>query len=264
MKYIPEYEELIEGKEIYSWSFQDEMGRYNFAGQFVKEKTVLDIACGTGYGTKYLLRNGAKQVISGDISLQALTTARAQCNASESNFLLCDANNLPFPDHLFDVIVSFETIEHLCDGWSFLSECCRIMKDSGILIISTPNKNITSPFSNKPLASIHRKEYTPVELNYMLGNVFKDVCLFSQHNLSGWSKVSAQVKSCGGFVLEKIAGNRVNARKFGNLFFHKDYHKIKVPSVDRVDELLNFNSVPIPWVIQNRKTPGCIIAIAGK
>jgi len=65
MKGVSEFEELIEGNEVPSWSFIDEMSRYAFAARYVKSKVVLDIACGTAYGARYLLKKGAKQVVGG-------------------------------------------------------------------------------------------------------------------------------------------------------------------------------------------------------
>ena len=62
-----------------------------------------------------------------------------------------DATHLPFRKHIFDSIVSLETLEHIRDQMAFLNNIKEALKKSGKLILSTPNKMCTSPFLPKPL-----------------------------------------------------------------------------------------------------------------
>ncbi|MCL0074185.1 class I SAM-dependent methyltransferase [Dehalococcoidia bacterium] len=98
-----------------------------FTDQFVPNKTVLDVACGSGHISASLKRN-AERVIGGDISKSAIEYAVLHYEKDGLDFLLLDAQWLPFPDGTFDVIVSLETIEHLPEYEQFLSECKRVLK----------------------------------------------------------------------------------------------------------------------------------------
>src|SRR6267143_2879151 len=100
--------------------------RYNFAAQFVRGKIVLDIACGSGMGSEFLLRSGATKVIGVDISRESLDFASAQY--PNIDFLWGDASShIPLPDGVVDVVVSFETIEHFRDQTTFLQQCRRVL-----------------------------------------------------------------------------------------------------------------------------------------
>jgi glycosyltransferase involved in cell wall biosynthesis/SAM-dependent methyltransferase len=108
----------------------------------VNQKRVLDIACGEGYGSNLLLQWGATEVVGVDISREAIAAARHYFSSPGANFLECDVDNA-WNDVLdlgpFDVVVSFETIEHVKRPDAFISllkACCR---DGGVTVISAPN-----------------------------------------------------------------------------------------------------------------------------
>jgi len=112
--------------------------RYAFAAQYVRSRAkVLDIACGTGYGIPFFKK--AKFLVAADISLDALKVGKSLYNSSRTTFVQCDAEYLPFKDASFDLITSFETIEHLKNPRLFLSELKRCAKPGARIIISTPN-----------------------------------------------------------------------------------------------------------------------------
>jgi len=123
--------------EVYLWH----IGRYIFALKFISsDDLVLDIACGTGYGSYLLAKKGAKKVIGVDISKDAVNYAKTRYKSNNLKFLVGDATNMPINSSEIDVLVSFETIEHLKNPDEFLMECKRVLKDSGTLVLSTPNK----------------------------------------------------------------------------------------------------------------------------
>ncbi len=144
--------------------------RYVFALPFVENKTVLDIACGTGYGIG-LLRSRARFVTGVDIDTVAANEARRECGENGS-VLLGNGLGLPFGDGSFDVITSFETFEHLHERAQFLSELRRVLDRGGSLILSTPNANYTLPVNGKPSNPFHIHEYTPKELRTELEKHF--------------------------------------------------------------------------------------------
>lgn len=169
---IPQYNK---GELIYL----EHISRYYFAKQFIKNKIVLDIACGSGYGTNYLFQSGAKKVIGIDISNETIAYCQRKYKNKNISFLQGNIEKpLPFSTNEFDVIVSMETIEHLHNQKSFLNECKRILKKNGILIISTPNA-LVYPKGNK----FHINEFTPKEFKKILLRYFKYVELFYQNNI---------------------------------------------------------------------------------
>jgi len=148
----------------------EHVARYVFASQYIENKNILDIACGTGYGLGFL-KNKSKLVIGVDIDIKAVREAKKECNEKVS-VLTGDALKLPFADERFDLITSFETLEHLHERRLFLSELNRVLKQNGILILSTPNANYTKPLNGKPLNPFHVFEYKPEELRVELENHF--------------------------------------------------------------------------------------------
>ncbi len=113
--------------------------RYAFAKNLVKDKLVLDVASGEGYGS-FLLASSAKSVIGVDIDNNSIEHAKGKYNKGNLSYVQASALGLPFDDNHFDVIVSFETLEHLAQHQEMLAEFKRVLKTDGILIISTPDK----------------------------------------------------------------------------------------------------------------------------
>lgn len=145
--------------------------RYSFALPHVKNKDVLDIACGTGYGLAFLKRV-SKTVTGVDVDFEAASESLNECDGKKTRVLLGDGTNLPFKDDTFDVVTSFETIEHLHNRIGFLAELRRILKENGKLLLSTPNANYTRPVNGKPTNPFHIFEYEPDELRLELENHF--------------------------------------------------------------------------------------------
>lgn len=144
--------------------------RYVFALPFVENKTVLDIACGTGYGIG-LLRSTAKFVTGVDIDPVAANEAKAECGDNGA-VLLGNGLGLPFADGTFEVITSFETLEHLHERFAFLAELKRVLTADGTLILSTPNANYSLPVNGVPANPFHIHEYEPDELRAELEEHF--------------------------------------------------------------------------------------------
>lgn len=140
---------------------EDHFARYQFLKKMVRNSVILDVACGTGYGTKIIKKLGAKSVYGLDISKESIKYAKKNYAAPGIKYFLGSADKMPFIDEFFDLVVSFETIEHLNDQvrTNYLKEIHRVLKSKGILVISTPNKNITSPFTKQPLNKYHFREY---------------------------------------------------------------------------------------------------------
>ncbi len=169
-------ERIVPGK-VDVFLFREHEARYVFAGRFVKDKRVLDVACGAGIGTHYLLEAGAQSCLGLDIDAAAVDYARAAYKGC--CFTQGDATNLCLPDESVDVVVSFETIEHLGNQLRFLEECNRVLRPGGILICSTPNHTLHRWARRNPF---HVRELTINEFADLFKVVFANVQLYAQNN----------------------------------------------------------------------------------
>lgn len=108
--------------------------------------------------------------------------ASEHCKRKNIKFHVGDAINLNFfKDGQFDVIISFEVIEHIPNYFQYLNEARRLLKDNGVLIISTPNKKYHSPDSEKPTNPFHVTEFWLEDLKELLRKYFRDVKLYGQN-----------------------------------------------------------------------------------
>jgi O-antigen biosynthesis protein len=161
--------------------YDEHIYRYIFAASLAENKVVLDVACGTGYGGGYMVEKGAAEVVGVDISMLAVDYAQERLGRNnKASFICADAIRLPFVDNAFDIVVSFETIEHIRQYRKFLTECRRVLKENGLLICSTPNRKIFSPSLAKPINTFHVKEFWPEEFYHLLRRYFADTTLYGQ------------------------------------------------------------------------------------
>ncbi|GLK94471.1 class I SAM-dependent methyltransferase [Achromobacter insolitus] len=117
------------------------IARYSFAKHCCAGKRVLDIACGEGYGSRLLANWGASAVVGVDVSQEAIVNAERYFANEKVSFLLGTAESITeqFEPQSFDMIVSFETIEHVQDPLLFLRNMRALLKPGGIIAISCPN-----------------------------------------------------------------------------------------------------------------------------
>jgi len=165
--------------------------RYEFASAFIKNMKgglTLDIACGTGYGCKILSNKGnIPEIIGVDISREAISFACANYKTAEIEFVIGDAVNLPFSKEKFDYVVCFETLEHIKTPEKMLQELRRILKSNGLLIISTPNRKLTSPgksIRDQPDNPYHIVEYSTNEFIRLLSKYFEVLEVYGQRGIS--------------------------------------------------------------------------------
>ena len=151
--------------------------RYSSILECVKGKKVLDIASGSGYGTA-LLASSASHVTGVDIDKGAIKYAKANYSLDNVDFVLGSGVEVPLKDNIFDVVVSFETIEHIDDYRTFLSEVKRMLKPDGLFILSTPN-DVEFPESNH----FHVHEFQQAELEKVVKKYFKN---FKTHLQATW------------------------------------------------------------------------------
>ena len=153
--------------------------RYYFVKDLVKNKHVCDIACGEGYGSA-LLAMDAGSVTGVDIDCETIKLAQQKYNNIPNlEYVQLNALNLLFEDNKFDVVVSFETLEHLEDHNNLLSEFSRVLKKDGVLIISTPDKDVYSSH-DEGHNEFHVKELSASEFNLLIKEKFKYIKTFGQ------------------------------------------------------------------------------------
>jgi ubiquinone/menaquinone biosynthesis C-methylase UbiE len=156
---VPEYHK---GTLIYAEHYT----RYLAAKNIIKDKIVLDIACGTGYGSK-LISQHARKVFGVDIDDPTINYAKKHYSGKNIEYKVGDGQKIPIEDNSIDVVITFETIEHVEDYNLFLKEVKRVLKDDGVVILSTPND---LEFAEGNHFHLHEFEYN--ELMSMLKKYF--------------------------------------------------------------------------------------------
>ncbi len=153
--------------------------RYVFARRFAAGKRVLDAACGEGYGSA-LLATVAAGVVGIDIAETAIAHARARYGGLPNlEFRQGDCTALDVPAASFDVVVSFETLEHVAAQEALVAGFARALTTDGVLVISSPDKRTysdVSGFRNE----YHVRELYRDELLALLMPHFPHVRLYGQ------------------------------------------------------------------------------------
>ncbi|WP_418026704.1 methyltransferase domain-containing protein [Paenibacillus sp. JJ1722] len=170
-------------KDNFNNVLEEHLRRYELACEYSKDKIILDAACGAGYGSKMMKSAGAAMVVGVDIDQDSVNNAKRTYHADNINFMYGDVNKLPFKDETFDMVVSFETIEHIANGADWIKESARLLKEEGLFLVSTPNRSITNPgnyFEEQPLNQHHCFEYNITEFIGELMNEYDILDIFGQ------------------------------------------------------------------------------------
>ncbi len=162
--------DLHKGSLIYA----EHMIRYRAAQKLVAGKVVLDIASGSGYGT-HLLAQSAKKVYGVDVDKESVDYSAKKYGGKNIEFMVGDGESIPLKDASVDVVITFETIEHIKDYEKFMDEVSRVLKPDGLAIVSTPN-DLEFAEGNH----YHLHEFTEDELTKMVSKRFKNVDSFYQ------------------------------------------------------------------------------------
>jgi ubiquinone/menaquinone biosynthesis C-methylase UbiE len=183
--------------------FLEHQHRYQMALRFAKDRAVLDIASGEGYGS-ILLASVARSVIGVDISQAAVTHCQKSYKRENLEFRVGSCTSIPLPDQSVDLVVSFETLEHIDAHDQMLSEIKRVLRPDGSLIISSPEKaaytdatGLTNPFHVKEL---YRDEFTELMHRY-----FDHVTMHGQRIGFG-SFIASEANSAPAFEIDSGAG----------------------------------------------------------
>lgn len=177
-----EYKYNWSGERLETFIFNDGMlehlHRYALTLPIVKGKNVLDIACGEGYGAN-LLSEFANKVTAVDINKETVEKAALKYKNKNLEFITGSATSLSLPDHSVDIVVSFETLEHLSEHDLMLRELKRVLRPDGILIISTPDK-LNYADRNILKNPYHVKELYEAEFKALINSYFKNTAFYQQ------------------------------------------------------------------------------------
>lgn len=151
--------------------------RYGFASQFCDGKDVVDIASGTGYGSRILSRK-ADSVVAVDLEAAPLAYGRLTFDRDNIRRVNADMRSIPLAENSADTAVCFEAIEHITEHRAFLEEAARVVRPNGTFIVSTPNLDIygTPEFDNPYHVGMLDKE----TFTRLLEEYFDDVTVIGQ------------------------------------------------------------------------------------
>jgi ubiquinone/menaquinone biosynthesis C-methylase UbiE len=170
-RYVPGSSDFLTGYE--------HIHRYFLAQKQSLGKRVLDLACGEGYGSSILAQN-ALHVTGIDICPKTIRQAQKKYRAQNLHFQVGSIEKLPLAgQHLFDLVVCFEAIEHISAQKELLQEVKRVLAPGGLFIASTPNKPVYSERGTRENPH-HLKELTFEELDQLLAPVFQHRAYFGQ------------------------------------------------------------------------------------
>lgn len=180
-------ERLMPDEQFGTRDWRDHIARYLLACSFAPGRAVLDIACGEGYGSQMLHEAGGR-VTGADISPRVVEHARnryappglrlggRESEPSAPAFFQADIRDLPWAwNERFEMVVCFETIEHVAEWEPALASLSRVRAPGGFLVISTPNKGVYG--AGNPY---HRREVTTQQFEAELGEHFDWVKVLRQ------------------------------------------------------------------------------------
>jgi len=157
----------------------EHLHRYVLAARLAEGKRVLDLASGEGYGAN-ILAAAALSVVGLEIDDAAVQHARKKYKRENLEFVMASVTNIPLrEEHSFDLAVCFEAIEHVEDREKLVSEAKRMLKPDGLLVVSTPNKDVYRHESAED-NPFHVRELEFEEFRSLLRQFFKNIGFLGQ------------------------------------------------------------------------------------
>jgi 2-polyprenyl-3-methyl-5-hydroxy-6-metoxy-1,4-benzoquinol methylase len=224
----------------------EHMPRYQYALSLAPNKTILDFGCGTGYGSS-ILATKARAVVGVDIDESALEWARETHRKPTLEFRKNSDFGASLPSQYFDLVTCFEMIEHVTADHQqlIIDSFVQALKPDGVLLISTPNPDITALYGDNPY---HLCELTRDEFEALLRSKFKFVNIIDQHALA--SILFASGNGAQGWQLDTLRNNKLTeSSTLGYLAFCSQQEICAMKSSAYVD-----NDAPyIPLILDLRK-----------
>ncbi|MGH3515835.1 MAG: class I SAM-dependent methyltransferase [Haloechinothrix sp.] len=158
-------ERTVPGVPEENYWFRRHEAAYHALLPYCAGATVLEAGCGEGYGAG-LIAASAGRVVA--LDYDEPTTEHVARRYADLHVLRGNLAYLPIATGGIDVVVNFQVIEHLWDQDGFLAECYRVLRPSGRLLVTTPNRLTFTPDSDVPLNPYHTRELAPSELDTLL------------------------------------------------------------------------------------------------
>lgn len=184
------------------------LAAYAFTRQFVSGKRVLEVGFGEGYGANYLAET-AREVVGVDLAPGNAPRAQATYPRPNLRFLHMEGTALHFPDGAFDVVGSFQVIEHIPEAQipAYLAEIKRVLAPRGVACLSTLNlAHNMKPGRPYEKLCYHEKEFTGPELEALLRQAFPRVELHGLY-LTPRHRLNQRLKKWG---LMRLGPQRLN------------------------------------------------------
>ena len=172
----------VTGERLIEEQYRSSLGRYviylmhaasyRFAEKYCQGQKVLDFGCGSGYGAETIAKC-AKEVHAVDVSTEAVEYARKKYARENLHFLrIQPEERLPFSDNSFDVVLSFQVIEHVENDANYMAEAERVLKDDGIFIVITPDRKKRLFPGQRPWNRWHLREYSKNQIVELVSKCF--------------------------------------------------------------------------------------------
>ena len=178
-------ERIVPGTDLFQAGFAIHISRYEFARKIISSHGIkgklLDVGCGTGYGTSFLCDYLPLKVTGIDNNDGAIKFAKKNYARKRLMFKKMDAQELKFPKNFFDSVISLELIEHLEKPEKLLRGVRKILRKNGVFVVSTPNKKAELGKSKKQKNPYHAFEFDQEEFEKILSHHFSEVTLFGQY-----------------------------------------------------------------------------------
>ncbi|MEO8026749.1 MAG: methyltransferase domain-containing protein [Bryobacteraceae bacterium] len=167
--------------------WNEHMARYAFAARFAAGGRVLDLGCGTGYGTAALAQM-AREAVGVDVAEEAIEYARTSFPLANVEFIRSSATSVALPDASFDLITAFEIIEHIADWAALIREARRLLRAGGLFLVSTPNVRYYAESRGETGPNpYHVHEFEYGEFASALGAAFPNVQVLLQNRVEAFA-----------------------------------------------------------------------------
>ena len=233
-RYVP----TVQGRIRY-----EHLHRYALALDFVRGKSVLDMASGEGYGSAYLSQV-ASSVIGVDIDRECINFSRQKYgNISNLEFMVGSCDAIPLSSESLEIVTSFETIEHHDKHDEMMREIKRVLKPGGVLVISAPNRLTYSEHpksaSANPNNQFHVNEPYEYQFISLLSRYFKNVKLYGQRLAIGSFVYPLLAQNLQSSITSYTTQENALTKKFTSLQEPIYFVAVCSDEIDNTQELLN-------------------------
>jgi SAM-dependent methyltransferase len=194
-------ERTIPGLDVENYWYRRHEVVYQRLARHCAGRDVLEAGCGEGYGAD-LIAAVAHRVTA--VDYDEATVAHVRTRYPHVEVIHGNLAELPLPDRSFDVVVNFQVIEHLWDQPQFVRECARVLRPSGLLMMSTPNRITFSPGRDVPINPFHTRELNAAELTALLSDAgFTSVSMSGVFH--GWRLQEMDARHGGSLIDAQVA-----------------------------------------------------------